>query len=607
MEEMNLKTWVRCEKIRELYEKHRGLYWLRVVLSLVFMSAFILGLIALLFWLVYYVRRPLKAYDWFFIGLLLLIIGEPLYLAFKDKPWENSFYLKQEQYRALYDDVAEMCRELRIMPVDRIYLGLFDPLCVISRLPFLQFLRKNILIIGYPAFCSVDAKAMRVLITHELGHLADEHSAGDLLRRLFMWFWSNGPFSLLFRLFFPPHPPLLLPLEAEQEKAADEYCRTTFACGDFTAAMTQMVAGESLFDEAALLKKLVSVEKGGDLAGAIRAFRRELPDDDTLRRELEHMLRADNPVNDPHPAFRERVGTADVEALLNCLKHTPDAAEHYLLASPNFERDFNEYLEKTVREGLDMYQKSIDEMREKLDSLDMSSVNPDTFTDALPPARTLGRMDLYNACLDILRERFPDSLSARATVLSAQMDRAVDDQELDEAAGKLEQLVSGTPMLALQFASVLEMYWLRQGDPARVKQILAIEDSAAGRMRKAFKAKLKMDDVLFTGDIPDCYVSDFAEALADPSLRVEKFYLVSRRYDRSIALGTLFLYLVRKPLRSFSVSNTSDDDVVNSLSAAFGANNYPITVRIATKKDIKILEAKGIPAHVPGKARRTPA
>ena len=158
MDEMNLKTWVRCEKIRDLYERHRGLYWLRVVLSLFVMFAFALGMIALLFWLVFYARRPLEAYDWFFIALLLLIFGEPLYLAFKDKPWDGSFYLKPEQYRALYGDVADMCRELRIRPVDRIYLCmLFEPLCIISSLPFLPFLRKNILLIGYPTFCSVDA------------------------------------------------------------------------------------------------------------------------------------------------------------------------------------------------------------------------------------------------------------------------------------------------------------------------------------------------------------------------------------------------------------------------------------------------------------------
>ena len=38
------------------------------------------------------------------------------------------------------------------------------------------------------------------------------------------------------------------------------------------------------------------------------------------------------------------------------------------------------------------------------------------FSDALRPARTLGRTELFRQCVDILRERFPDSLSARATV-----------------------------------------------------------------------------------------------------------------------------------------------------------------------------------------------
>ncbi|MBP5586741.1 MAG: hypothetical protein J6Y92_10370 [Lentisphaeria bacterium] len=599
MDDINLAIWTSYEKIRIFYEKHPGLYKLRIALFLLFTVLFLLILIGVFILLLLVPAGPKK---WIFFVIMIGGAIGMLHGMVSNKPWKDLFYLEPEQYRALYDDVGEICHELRTRRIDGIYLGMTESLALVSHVPFLPFLRRDILIVGYPTFCSVDAKALRVLITHELGHLAAAHPEGDMVRNFIEWLWSICVFSPLYRFLvflkvMPPLPILFFPMEIEQEKAADEYCRKTFAYRDFTEAFTQMVVRDQMEDAEVLFRKLSGTESGDDLAAIIRASRRELPDDDRIRRELGHLLKSANPVNIPHPPFRERVGTANVEALLPCLKRTPDAAEHYLLACPDFERDYNAYLEKTMRDGLDMYKKNLEELREKLNVLDMSSDDPDTFTDALHPARMIDRMDVFNACLDILRERFPDSLSAQATVLSAQMDRAVDDQELDEAAGKLEQLVSKNSMLALQFADTLVKYRLRQGDLAKVKEILVLANNASNGMRGAFNAKLSMDDLLLTSDIPDHYISDIGDALVDPSLGVKKFYLVSRRYDRSVALGSLFLYLVRKQNIHSFFSGISNRELADRCTIALA--DFNIEARIATKKDIRILEAKGIPAHVP--------
>ena len=599
MDDINLAIWTSYEKIRIFYEKHPGLYKLRIALFLLFTVLFLLILIGVFILLLLVPAGPKK---WIIFVIMIGGAIGMLHGMVSNKPWKDLFYLEPEQYRALYDDVGEICHELRTRRIDGIYLGMTESLALVSHVPFLPFLRRDILIVGYPTFCSVDAKALRVLITHELGHLAAAHPEGDMVRNFIEWLWSICVFSPLYRFLvflkvMPPLPILFFPMEIEQEKAADEYCRKTFAYRDFTEAFTQMVVRDQMEDAEVLFRKLSGTESGDDLAAIIRASRRELPDDDRIRRELGHLLKSANPVNIPHPPFRERVGTANVEALLPCLKRTPDAAEHYLLACPDFERDYNAYLEKTMRDGLDMYKKNLEELREKLNVLDMSSDDPDTFTDALHPARMIDRMDVFNACLDILRERFPDSLSAQATVLSAQMDRAVDDQELDEAAGKLEQLVSKNSMLALQFADTLVKNRLRQGDLAKVKEILVLANSASNGMRGAFNAKLSMDDLLLTSDIPDHYITDIGDALVDPSLGVKKFYLVSRRYDRSVALGSLFLYLVRKQNIHSFFSGISNRELADRCTIALA--DFNIEARIATKKDIRILEAKGIPAHVP--------
>ncbi len=600
MDDINLAIWTSYEKIRVFYEKHPGLYKLRIALLLLFTVLFLLILTGV-FILLLFVPAGLKKWVFF-----IIMIGGALGMLHdmvSNKPWKDLFYLEPGKYRALYDDVGEICRELRTRRIDGIYLGMTESLALVSHVPFLPFLRRDILIVGYPTFCSVDAKALRVLITHELGHLAAAHPEGDMARNFIEWIWSICIFSPLYKFLvflkvMPPLPILFFPMEIEQEKAADEYCRRTFAYRDFTDAFTQMVVRDQLEDAEVLLRKLSGTEPGDDLAAIIRASPRELPDEGKVRRELGHLLKSANPVNIPHPPFRERIGTADIEALLPCLKRTPDAVEHYLLACPDFERDFNAYLEKSgLRDFLTNYKKSLEELREKLDALDMSSDDPDTFTDALHPARLLDRMDVFNACLDILRERFPDSLSAQATVLSAQMDRADDDRELDDAAGKLEQLVSKNSMLALQFADTLVKYRLRQGDLAKVKQLLVLANKATNGMRGAFNAKLSMDDFLLTSDIPDHYISDIGDALFDPSLGVKKFYLVSRRYDRSVALGSLFLYLVRKQNIHSFFSGFSNRELADRCTIALA--NYNIEARIATKKDIRILEAKGIPAHVP--------
>ena len=74
---------------------------------------------------------------------------------------------------------------------------------------------------------------------------------------------------------------------------------------------------------------------GGPLSrvwGDSVALSRELPDEGKVRRELGHLLKSANPVNIPHPPFRERVGTDDPAALLPYLERTADAAETLLLA-----------------------------------------------------------------------------------------------------------------------------------------------------------------------------------------------------------------------------------------------------------------------------------
>ena len=141
MDDIDLAIWTSYEKIRIFYEKHPGLYKLRIALLLLFTVLFLLILTGV-FILLLFVPAGLKKWVFF-----IIMIGGALGMLHdmvSNKPWKDLFYLEPGKYRALYDDVGEICRELRTRRIDGIYLGMTESLALVSHVPFLPLLRLRL-------------------------------------------------------------------------------------------------------------------------------------------------------------------------------------------------------------------------------------------------------------------------------------------------------------------------------------------------------------------------------------------------------------------------------------------------------------------------------
>ena len=267
----------------------------------------------------------------------------------------DGFLLDPKRFGAFYDDVHAICRDLKIRPIRQIYLDIGVDIRVVPRLPAFKSRQRNILIIGYPLVCTMDAKSFRIYLTRALCHENRRIARNATLR------WIAGLWALLPKesilgddvLEFVLCPGLKMaffPLQVRAELAADQWCAETFGQQDFAACITQVCFRLEKFDAMKIVRTRFS-ESGPDDARAAAVIR------DEIRRPvpeaeakciLGRLLRTSEPVDEALPPFRERIGTDDPAALLPYLERTPDAAEHYLFSDAAFEREYNSILKKAL-------------------------------------------------------------------------------------------------------------------------------------------------------------------------------------------------------------------------------------------------------------------
>jgi len=267
----------------------------------------------------------------------------------------DGFLLDPKRFGVLYDDVRAICRDLKIRPIRQIYLDIGVDIRVVPRLPAFKSQQRNILIIGYPLVCTMDAKSFRIYLTRALCHENRRIARNATLR------WIAGLWALLPKesilgddvLEFVLCPGLKMaffPLQVRAELAADQWCAETFGQQDFAACITQVCFRLEKFDAMKIVRTRFS-ESGPDDARAAAVIR------DEIRRPvpeaeakciLGRLLRTSEPVDEALPPFRERIGTDDPAALLPYLERTPDAAEYYLFSDAAFEREYNSILKKAL-------------------------------------------------------------------------------------------------------------------------------------------------------------------------------------------------------------------------------------------------------------------
>ena len=295
----------------------------------------------------------------------------------------DGFLLDPKRFGALYDDVRAICRDLKIAPIRRIYLDIGIDIRVAPRFPAFKSRRRNILIVGYPLVCTMDAKSFRIRLTRALCRENRRIARNAALRRIAK-LWALLPKESILGddvLDFALCPDLhmaLFPLRVRAELAADQWCAETFGRQDFAACVTQAYFRLERFDAKKIVRTGLS-EPGPDAARAAAVIRDEIrkavPEPDT-KRILEEMLREPEPLYEVLPPFRERVGTDDPAALLPYLERTPDAAEHYLFSDAAFEAEYNDILK-------DALVRRLDEEEEFEDDLEADYENGDEDDDEL--------------------------------------------------------------------------------------------------------------------------------------------------------------------------------------------------------------------------------
>ena len=295
----------------------------------------------------------------------------------------DGFLLDPKRFGALYDDVRAICRDLKIAPIRRIYLDIDVDIRVAPQFPAFKSRRRNILIVGYPLICTMDAKSFRIRLTRALCRENRRIARNAALRRIAK-LWALLPKESILGddvLDFALCPDLhmaLFPLRVRAELAADQWCAETFGQQDFAACVTQAYFRLERFDAKKLTQTRLS-EPGHDAARAAAVIRDEIrktvPEPDA-KRILKDMLREPEPLYEVLPPFRERVGTDDPAALLPYLERTPDAAEHYLFSDAAFEAEYDGILK-------DALVRRLDEEEEFEDDLEADYENGDEDDDEL--------------------------------------------------------------------------------------------------------------------------------------------------------------------------------------------------------------------------------
>lgn len=603
--------------LRSMFPEDSGILFFGAALLIAFM---------LLLLLMFLPDSPVL--HWAAAGALGLFAAENiLYLLFRDES-TGGMLLDPKRHGPLYDDVRAICRELGVRPVKKIYLGVTTDPDFMSEVRIPVYPGRRKLGLHYHHVCALDAGSLRVCVAYRLY----QDGSRFYRRSLLAWVlrvWSLPPWaSLLFLNLLPPLAKslakrlscLLTPLRVRLAEDAAEWCRVRFGADAFAAAMAQtslprfeppVRPPQGIFGplfvmqgaESPLFVKLAQVGEDGDPAGVFRDEVRKAIPDARKKLLLDWLLREIEPPDEP-PPFRELVGTDDAAELLPYLDRAPDAAERYLLSSPNFEADFSRWMNLVLWLEPDRVRKKFDIMRE-LEAVDEDAVydpyaSPLCGADArnawewaLYSAKQLGHADRYRELLENATRRFPKCRALRALELVRRMETATTAQEETEAAAALERLAEQSPTVAAEFRDELLALALRRGDAEEVRRRLAVRDAEEKQRRRRTKAPLAPDDILEPMKLTMTMLDGLTGDVSEKHRAVKSIRPVVRYDDADSFRGTAYFFVTMKSAFSRMLHETSKMQFAKFLHYWYGDG---FTVRFAADRDLKNLEEKRIPA-----------
>jgi len=547
------KEWEKYEKILDVYENHPVLYRLKLFF-LFFQSFFgILLLVAVIFLLVRYAAiKPASRISvriWAFLGISVGISLWGYLMEVLNRPWKGLYLLRRKEYPNFYRKVNWISRKVNGPKIHAIYLTHEMNAAVSSSFVWIPFLRRNVLMVGYPLLCALSRRAFLGCLAHEIGHLSRKHLS---VGAFFYWihaFWTNlhlGIFSLLYTPWLKYYMPALertaLPLFRHNEVEADRFSVERFGAEYAAACQVELQLKSDLFDRVVLRKVLAKMQKGewGNLNVSVflrDELRQEIPPG-KISSGLEKAMRHMNYVFDPHPSFRERfalTGTADP---LPYASVRGDALERFLGNNPAFLEDFNGYLHTLLDKSAANMKERSEGAAEFLRNAEYSQESPlEDLSRVIDALFDAGRREEAEAFVRECYKAHPEIPEIACRYACVLME---DSDSSDEAAELFEKSLEKCPSLYYFAENFLFSYYMENGLTDRLKAFLDLREGRLAKLVKDVSAELKETDVV-KGYVP---LPDVAKALREKlasSKEIECAYCVERKLEEGSSFSVKFV------------------------------------------------------------------
>jgi len=558
------KEWNRWESAERCFRAHPSSY--RFKLALLFAEGVLVGLLlfavtALLVALC--AMNPGKHVRLIaFLAINLVVTARDYYVIITQRPWTGLSELRAEDWPRLHEIVRETAEAVGAPRIHRIFL---NPVAfnasVASAFSLVPWLRRNMLILGYPLLAAIGERGLRGVLAHELGHVAhhDTVHGGALLH--VRAFWTSlhlGLFTLALepwrRSYLRRLGRFMSPLARARELAADRLIADIFGEDVLRETLVAMELRGPDSDMEEILRPLAVSEPGAPIspADAIRAaMRRPIPADEA-RRRIARALRFIMPPMEEHPPLAVRAGTPDVAALLPFASAAQDALERVFGSAGALDADIDEPLKPALEEMA----KSIREMRERNEKTlgavrDDKAATPDEILERAMALNALGRKDESIAAIRAGRAAHPDNAALETAELCYLFSKVASAEEGKPIADRLEQLVEKNPMMRLWAEDHLFCYYLEIGSVERIKNLLDLRQHGEKALMRRLNAKLKPTDCIQASPLSDGERTDLQKAFAEHGRAVKEVYAVRRIYEGT---GTSTTYLVIR-WRRFTLDN----------------------------------------------------
>ena len=541
------KNWERYERSERLYRDHPILHWfLRAELLLegIFVGVVAFGLLALLVRLA--LRDPLENIQLLaFLAVDVVVFVINWASAVQNRFWKSFPAIRETDAPGLHAFVRETVRALKSPPIHHIRLDPFSfNACVTSQCPLIPFLRRNILVVGYPLLAASSERSFRGVLAHELGHIAHHDTirsgAIQYVRAFWTFIWFGTITALLVpwrRWYIGRMDRLMAPLDRAAELAADRESARLF--GEDTLremlVLMELRAGcERSLETCAPILDRLDAEEPFRFAESIRSAMRAPVPEHEVRRKLGRALRSIVPPDEPHPPLAVRTGTDRLEDLLPFVSASADALER-LFGSETA-------LDETVdAEALPVFRDWAAERADARGAAEARLRELDAQGEDSPAVRfarvselnAAGRTDEAQAAQAALFRDFPDDPDVRVHVLCDRIGETEDSAEAVSLAAELRKLVAEHPLVSLHACPTLYAYGLESGDVGLVKTALDLQDRSACSVARICTAKISPTDRL-----EPYFVSDGLKAEIErigslfPGARlVEAVIPVRRLYD----------------------------------------------------------------------------